>query len=76
MKTLIGTVISNKMEKTVGVNVDRLWQHPIYKKRIKRSKHYLAHDELGVKEGQLVKIVETRPISRRKCWKVLEVIKK
>jgi small subunit ribosomal protein S17 len=63
------------MTKTVVVNVDVLWQHPLYKKRVKRSKKYLAHDELGVKVGQTVKIGETKPISRRKRWQVLEVVR-
>lgn len=75
MKTLVGQVVSDKMTKTVVVNVDVLWQHPLYKKRVKRSKKYLAHDELGVKVGQTVKIGETKPISRRKRWQVLEVVR-
>jgi len=75
MKTLIGTVISTKMQKTVVVKVDTLWQHPLYKKRVKKSKKYLAHDGLGVKEGDKVKIAETRPMSKRKRWKITEVIK-
>ena len=75
MKTLIGQVVSDKMEKTVAVKVDVLWQHPLYKKRVKRSKKYLAHDEIGVKVGQKVKIEETKPRSKRKSWQVLEVVK-
>ena len=75
-KTMIGIVTSTKMQKTVVVNVDRLWKHPIYKKAIKRSKKYLAEDLIGVKEGNTVKIEQTRPLSKRKCWKVLEVITK
>lgn len=74
MKIFIGQVVSDKMEKTIVVKVDVLWQHPLYKKRVKRSKKYLVHDELGVKVGQKVKIGEVRPISRRKRWKVLEAI--
>jgi small subunit ribosomal protein S17 len=74
VKTFIGQVVSDKMEKTVVVKVDVLWQHPLYKKRVKRSKKYLAHDEKGVKVGQKVKIGETRPMSKRKRWKILEVI--
>lgn len=76
MKILTGTVISTKMQKTVVVKVDTFWKHPIYEKRVKKTKKYLAHDELGVKEGQKVKIGETRPISKRKKWRVMEVIRK
>lgn len=71
MKTLTGTVISTKMEKTVVVTVERRWRHPLYKKIVKRSKKYLAHDEFGVKDGEKVTIQETRPISKLKCWKVM-----
>ena len=76
MKKLLGKVISDKMEKTVTVKVDSFWQHPIYKKRIKKTKHYLAHDEKGVKVGQKVLIGEKRPVSKRKRWQILEVVKK
>ncbi len=71
MKTLTGTVISTKMEKTVVVTVERRWRHPLYKKIVKRSKKYLAHDEFAVKEGETVTIQETRPISKLKRWKVM-----
>jgi small subunit ribosomal protein S17 len=76
MKKFIGKVISAKSEKTVVVQVDRIWQHPIYKKRVKRSKNYHVHDELGVKEGDKVEIIESRPISKLKRWQVVKVIKK
>jgi len=76
MKFLTGTVVSTKMQKTVVVKVNILWLHPLYKKRVKKSKKYLAHDELGVKEGDKVKIAETRPISKRKRWRVVEVVRK
>lgn len=76
MKQITGTIVSTKMQKTVVVKVDRLAKHPLYKKAVKRSKKYLAHDEIGVKEGEKVKIVETRPISKRKRWEVVEVIKR
>lgn len=76
MKQLIGTVVSSRLPKTAIIKVDSLWQHPLYKKRVKRSKKYAVHDEIGLKEGQLVKIIETRPASKTKKWKVLEVIKK
>lgn len=72
MKTLEGTVTSTKMDKTAVVTVELRWRHPLYKKIVKRSKKYLAHDELGVKEGDKVKIIEIRPISKRKRFKILE----
>jgi len=76
MKTLTGRVISTKMDKTVSVLVESVWEHPLYKKRIKRSKKYLAHSEGKVKEGQTVRIGEIPPMSKRKAWKVIEVVKK
>jgi len=75
-KIMTGNVVSTKMQETVVVKVDRLWRHPIYKKAVKRSKKYLAQDSIGVKEGDTVKIEQTRPLSKRKCWKVSEVINK
>ena len=62
------------MEKTVVVKVDVSWQHPLYKKRVKRSKKYLVHDELGVKVGEKVRIGEIKPTSKRKRWKILEKV--
>lgn len=76
MKKLLGRVISDKMKKTIVVKVDSFWQHPVYKKRIKKTKHYLVHDEKGVEVGQKVIIGERKPVSKRKCWQVLEVVKK
>jgi small subunit ribosomal protein S17 len=71
-RVLIGTVVSDKADKTVTVLVERNLMHPVYKKFIKRTKKYLAHDETNaVKVGDRVSIVETRPISKRKCWAVL-----
>jgi small subunit ribosomal protein S17 len=75
-KIMTGIVVSTKMQETVVVKVDRLWRHPIYKKAVKRSKKYLVQDSIGVKEGDTVKIEQTRPLSKRKCWKVSEVINK
>jgi small subunit ribosomal protein S17 len=67
-----GVVVSDKAEKTVTVLVERRVMHPIYKKFIRRSKKYLAHDEGNVcKVGDVVRIRECRPISRRKRWEVL-----
>lgn len=74
-KTFTGTVVSTKMLKTVVVAVERLWLHPLYKKRTKKTRKFKAHDELGVKVGDKVIIQETRPISKEKRWKVVEVIK-
>jgi len=76
MKQTIGTVVSTQNTKTAIVKVDILWVHPLYKKRVKRSKKYACHDEIGVKYGQKVKIIETKPISKTKKWKIVEVIKK
>lgn len=76
MKQLIGTVTSTKMEKTATVEVERIKVHPIYKKRTKVKKKFHAHDEIGVKEGDKVKIVETKPLSKTKRWKIMEIIKK
>jgi len=72
MKTLTGVVISAKMEKSATVRVDRMWRHPIYKKMIKKSKKFLVHAEAPVKAGQIVKIAEVKPMSRRKRWRVVE----
>jgi small subunit ribosomal protein S17 len=72
MKKLTGTVVSTKMSKTAVVQVDRRQRHRLYQKTMKRSKKYLAHDEVGVKEGDVVNIVECRPISKRKKWKIIK----
>ncbi|MBT3915538.1 MAG: 30S ribosomal protein S17 [Rhodospirillaceae bacterium] len=67
-----GVVVSNKMDKTVVVNVERRTQHPLYKKFIRRSKKYVAHDEGNAcNEGDVVQIQECRPISKRKTWEVI-----
>ena len=69
-----GTVISNKMKNTVVVKVDSTIKHPLYKKLIARSKKIKAHDEIGVKIGQKVKIVESKPISGDVHFKVMEKV--
>ena len=67
-----GVVVSDKMDKSVVVNVERRTQHPLYKKFIRRSKKYVAHDENNAcKEGDVVQIKECRPISKRKNWEVV-----
>lgn len=72
----IGVVSSDKMTKTVVVNVDRLVKHPIYRKYVRKRKKFMAHDEIGAKIGDKVRIVETRPLSARKRWRVVEIIQK
>ena len=72
-RVLQGTVVSDKGDKTITVLVERRVMHPIYKKYIKRSKKYAAHDEKNVhKVGEVVEIIECRPISKRKRWTVVE----
>ena len=76
-KVRIGTVVSNKMDKTVTVKVERVMQHPLYRKVVRRSKKYMAHDENNeCRVGDVVKIMETRPLSRRKRWRVVEIIER
>jgi len=75
MKQFKGTVISTKMQKTASVLVERLWRHPLYKKTNRRSKKYLCHDEIGVKKGEKVVIQGCRPMSKRKRFKIMKVIK-
>lgn len=71
-----GIVVSNKMEKTVVVNVTRRTQHPIYGKVVIRSKKFKAHDIIGCDEGDRVEIMECRPISREKRWRVVQILEK
>ena len=74
-KVLTGVVVSDKMQKTVTVLVERQFPHPLYGKVIKRSKKYLAHDpEEKYKLGDVVEIVESRPISKRKRFRVLRLV--
>jgi len=74
-KTRVGRVLSNKMVKTVIVAVDTPWQHPIYRKTIRRVVKYKAHDETSkCQPGDLVRIVETRPLSKEKRWRVSEIL--
>jgi len=73
----VGTVTSNKMQKSVVVTVERQTTHPLYKRVVRRSKNFLAHDEKGeCRVGDTVRIRETRPLSRRKRWRVVQVIAK
>ena len=70
-KTKIGVVVSSKMEKTVVVRVERVYSHPQYAKVVRDSSKYYAHNELDVKEGETVRIQETRPLSKTKRWRVV-----
>ncbi len=74
-KTQIGVVVSDKMDKTVVVKVDRIIKHPVYNKYIKRSAKYKAHDEENrCKTGDRVQIIASRPLSKDKCWKVNQIL--
>ena len=76
-KTREGVVVSNKMDKTVVVSVTEKFKHPLYKKTVTRTKRFKAHDEsneCGV--GDRVEIIETRPISKDKCWRVNKIVEK
>ena len=76
-RQLVGTVLSNKMDKSVTVRVERTVIHPIYKKYIKRQAKYAAHDELNTCSiGDRVVISESRPISKLKRWRVSQIIEK
>lgn len=76
-KVRIGCVVSDKMQKTVVVEVERLTAHPLYGKRIKRTKRYKAHDEYNqCRVGDIVKIMETRPLSKTKRWRVVEILQR
>ena len=73
--TKVGVVTGKSMKKTVAVQIERQVRHPLYKKTIRRRKKFLAHDEYEkCKIGDLVKIVETRPLSKKKRWRVQEIV--
>lgn len=77
VKTKVGKVVSDSMEKSVVVKVEYLVSHPLYKKRIKKSTKFMAHDEKDICNiGDKVEIVETRPLSKRKRWRVTEILEK
>ncbi len=71
-----GIVVSNKMQKTVVVKIERRVLHPLYGKVVLRSKNFKAHDEIGCDTGDRVEIMETRPISKDKRWRVTQIIEK
>lgn len=76
-KSKIGSVVSNKMDKSVVVSVERLIKHPLYGKYFRKTSKFMAHDEENqCQVGDTVKIVETRPLSKLKRWRLVEVIKK
>lgn len=76
-KERVGVVVSDKMDKSISVIVERKVKHPMYGKFVKKSKKYLVHDEkndCGI--GDTVKIMETRPLSKNKCWRLIEIIER
>ena len=76
-KTLVGEVVSTKMAKTIVVEVNRQKAHPYYKRVVKRSKKFYAHDENGTaKLGDVVKIEETRPLSKLKRWQLKDIVRR
>lgn len=72
----VGVVASDKMQKSVVVRVDRLVRHTKYRRYVRRTSKFMAHDELGATVGDKVRIVETRPLSARKRWRVVEIVQK
>jgi small subunit ribosomal protein S17 len=77
VRKTVGRVVSNKMQKSVTVSVERLVRHPVYGKFIRRTTKIMAHDEDGTcKEGDMVAIAECRPISKRKAWRVVEIVQR
>ncbi len=72
----VGVITSDKMQKTVVVRVDRLVRHTKYRRYVRRTSQFMAHDELGATIGDKVRIVETRPMSARKRWRVIEIVQK
>ena len=76
-KTKLGIVTSNKMEKTITVAVERKVKHPIYGKFVNKTTKFVAHDEKNeCSEGDVVRIMETRPLSKSKCWRLVEIVEK
>ena len=76
-KVRVGKVVSNKMDKTIVVAVERSMRHPLYGKTIRRTKNYMVHDEGNeCRAGDKVRIMETRPLSRRKRWRLVEIVEK
>jgi small subunit ribosomal protein S17 len=75
-KSVVGQVVSNKMQKTVVVAVEWTIIHPQYKKVVRRTTRYMAHDEQGCGIGDRVQLIETRPLSKRKRWRVVSIVER
>lgn len=76
-KTRIGVVVSSKMEKSIVISMEKRVAHPLYKKYFKKTTKLMAHDEANeCRPGDLVKVMETRPISKNKMWRVVEIVEK
>ena len=76
-KERIGVVVSNKMDKSIVVKVERKVKHPLYGKFVKKSTKFMAHDEnYECNIGDMVRIMETRPLSKNKCWRLVEIVEK
>lgn len=76
-KERIGLVVSDKMDKSISVQIERKEKHPKYGKFVRRSKKFMTHDEKNeAKEGDVVRIMETRPLSKNKCWRLVEIIER
>jgi small subunit ribosomal protein S17 len=76
-KTRVGSVVSDRMDKTIVVSVERRYAHPLYGKQVKRHKRYYAHDEENqARTGDVVRIVETRPQSLKKRWRLIEIVRR
>lgn len=76
-KTREGAVVSDRMDKTIVVSIERRFAHPLYGKQVKRHKKYYAHDEdNAARVGDVVRIMETRPLSKNKRWRLIEVVRR
>lgn len=76
-KTMTGVVVSNKMDKTIVVKVERRFAHPVFKKVVKTTKKYKVHDEKNeCVEGDFIRIQETRPLSKEKRWRLMDIVSK
>ena len=76
-KIFVGKVVSNRMDKSITVLVERKFRHPLYGKYVKKNSRFMAHDEENAcQAGDIVRIMETRPLSRRKRWRLVEILEK
>lgn len=76
-KEIIGKVTSNKMDKSIVVSIERKLKHPLYGKFVKKTKKYVAHDEKNeCSEGDIVQLMETRPLSKNKRWRLVQIVEK